>query len=95
LFDAPAARDIEVIEVFPTASWTRWHGKRGPRTRAAWTRQGLAALGSGVRARAHEPRPARRSCCCDDCSSAQHGPDGNDGRYRRSGQPLVTCESQG
>jgi predicted nuclease with RNAse H fold len=45
LFDALAARDIEVIEVFPTASWTRWHGKRGPRTRAAWTRQGLAALG--------------------------------------------------
>ena len=45
LFDALAARGVEVIEVFPTASWTRWHGKRGPRTRAAWTRQGLAALG--------------------------------------------------
>ena len=45
LFDALAARGVEVIEVFPTASWTRWHGKRGPRTRAAWTRPGLAALG--------------------------------------------------
>ena len=45
LFDALAAHDVEVIEVFPTASWTRWHGKRGSRTRAAWTRQGLAALG--------------------------------------------------
>ncbi len=45
LFDALAAHGVEVIEVFPTASWTRWHGKRGPRTRAAWTRQGLAALG--------------------------------------------------
>ena len=45
LFGALAARGVEVIEVFPTASWTRWHGKRGPRTRAAWTRQGLAALG--------------------------------------------------
>jgi predicted nuclease with RNAse H fold len=44
LFDALAA-GVEVIEVFPTASWTRWQGKRGPRTRAAWTRQGLAALG--------------------------------------------------
>ena len=46
-----AARGAEVIEVFPTASWTRWQGKRGPRTRAAWTRQGLATLGligSGV-----------------------------------------------
>jgi predicted nuclease with RNAse H fold len=45
LFDALAACGVEVIEVFPTASWTRWHGKRGPWTRAAWTRQGLAALG--------------------------------------------------
>lgn len=45
LFDALAAHDVEVIEVFPTASWTRWYGKRGTQTRAAWTRQGLAALG--------------------------------------------------
>jgi predicted nuclease with RNAse H fold len=45
LFDALAAHDVEVIEVFPTASWTRWFGKRGTQTRAAWTRQGLAALG--------------------------------------------------
>jgi len=45
LFDVLAAVDVEVIEVFPTASWTRWHGKRSPRTRAVWTRQGLAALG--------------------------------------------------
>jgi hypothetical protein len=49
LFDALAARDIEVIEVFPTASWTRWHCKPGPRTRAARTRQGLAALGQRYR----------------------------------------------
>ena len=27
LFDALAARGVEVIEVFPTASWTRWQGK--------------------------------------------------------------------
>ena len=45
LFDALATHGIEVIEVFPTASWTRWHGTRGTRTRSAWTRQGLAALG--------------------------------------------------
>ena len=44
LFDALAAHSGEVIEVFPTASWTRWHGKRGSQTRSAWTRQGLAAL---------------------------------------------------
>jgi predicted nuclease with RNAse H fold len=55
LFGALAAHGIEVIEVFPTASWTRWHGKRGPRTRAAWTRQGLAALGlDGVPARTNQ-----------------------------------------
>jgi predicted nuclease with RNAse H fold len=45
LFGALAVTGIEVIEVFPTASWTRWQGKRGSRTRSAWTRQGLAALG--------------------------------------------------
>jgi predicted nuclease with RNAse H fold len=46
LFDALSRGGAEtVIEVFPTASWTRWLGKRGSRSRAAWTRQGLAALG--------------------------------------------------
>jgi predicted nuclease with RNAse H fold len=34
----------EVIEVFPTASWTRWFGPRDG-TRAAWTRSGLVELG--------------------------------------------------
>jgi predicted nuclease with RNAse H fold len=32
--------DLEVIEVFPTASWTRWFGPREG-TRAAWTTAGL------------------------------------------------------
>ena len=45
LYGALAGQGIEVIEVFPTASWTRWHGRRGRQTRAAWSRQGLAALG--------------------------------------------------
>jgi predicted nuclease with RNAse H fold len=45
LFAALAPHDVAVIEVFPTASWTRWHGKRGSQSRAGWTRQGLAALG--------------------------------------------------
>jgi predicted nuclease with RNAse H fold len=44
LFDDLIARDVEVIEVFPTAAWTRWRGKRGRRSRADWSRQGLAAL---------------------------------------------------
>ena len=55
LFDALVSSGIEVIEVFPTASWTRWHGRRGSRTRSAWTRQGLAALGlEGVPARTNQ-----------------------------------------
>jgi predicted nuclease with RNAse H fold len=44
LFEALIARGVPVIEVFPTASWTRWLGPRGPRTRASWTTGGLAAL---------------------------------------------------
>lgn len=52
LSGALAACGVEVIEVFPAASWTRWHGTRGSQTRAAWTRQGLAAPGlAGVPAR--------------------------------------------
>ena len=55
LFDALVMPGVAVIEVFPTASWTRWHGKRGSRSRSAWTRQGLAALGlEGVSARTNQ-----------------------------------------
>jgi predicted nuclease with RNAse H fold len=55
LFGALTARGADVIEVFPTASWTRWHGKRSPRTRAAWSRQGLTALGlDGIPARTNQ-----------------------------------------
>lgn len=45
LFEALASHGIEAIEVFPTASWTRWGGGRDGRTRSAWTREGLASLG--------------------------------------------------
>ncbi len=38
-----AARGWEVIEVFPTASWTVWAESRGTRSRARWTRQALEA----------------------------------------------------
>jgi predicted nuclease with RNAse H fold len=44
LFEAMSALGVEAIEVFPTASWTRWHGPRGRQTRAQWTRAGLAAM---------------------------------------------------
>lgn len=35
----------EVVECFPTASWTRWAGPRAGRPRSAWTGEALAALG--------------------------------------------------
>jgi predicted nuclease with RNAse H fold len=55
LYDALAAHDVNVIEVFPTASWTRWLGKRGGQLRPAWSRQGLAGLGlEGVPARTNQ-----------------------------------------
>jgi predicted nuclease with RNAse H fold len=34
-----------VVEVFPTASWTRWSGARGGRRRSAWSRAALGGLG--------------------------------------------------
>jgi predicted nuclease with RNAse H fold len=43
LYNALAGRPVEVIECFPTASWTRWHGVRGDNPRSAWTRAALAA----------------------------------------------------
>ena len=54
-----ALADREVIEVFPTASWTRWLGPRGRESRAAWTRRGVEALGlSGVGPRNQDERDA-------------------------------------
>ena len=44
LYDALAPQPVDVIECFPTASWTRWHGPRNGRRRSVWTREGLAAL---------------------------------------------------
>jgi predicted nuclease with RNAse H fold len=44
LYRALAHLDVDVIEVFPTASWTRWYGKRGVERRSAWTRKALATL---------------------------------------------------
>jgi predicted nuclease with RNAse H fold len=34
----------EVIEVFPTASWTVWAGPRGSLRRARWTREALESM---------------------------------------------------
>ena len=47
LFTALTERGAQVIEVFPTASWTRWQGSRATSSRAHWSRAGLRALGLG------------------------------------------------
>ena len=45
LWAACEDRGIEVFECFPTASWSAWFGSRGPRSRAAWTRDAIQRLG--------------------------------------------------
>lgn len=45
LFDALRSASVDAVEVFPTASWTRWHGPRGAVPRACWSRSALASLG--------------------------------------------------
>lgn len=47
LYEALAAEvpDAAAIEVFPTASWTEWIGRREGRRRAAWTSAGIERVG--------------------------------------------------
>jgi predicted nuclease with RNAse H fold len=42
LYAALEEAGLPAIECFPTASFTRWAGPRGTRTRSAWTREALA-----------------------------------------------------
>jgi hypothetical protein len=52
---------VEVIEVFPNASWTRWFGKRDGQSRAAWWSTDRASRASASVARhADQPGSARR-----------------------------------
>lgn len=44
LWEALRARWVEVVECFPTASWSAWLGPRGSRRRAVWTKEGIARL---------------------------------------------------
>jgi predicted nuclease with RNAse H fold len=42
LYTALSAARFRAIECFPTASWTRWAGPRGARSRARWSHEALA-----------------------------------------------------
>jgi predicted nuclease with RNAse H fold len=55
LYALLAERGVHAVEVFPTASWTRWHGARDGRPRSDWTREALSALGlDGVPGRTNQ-----------------------------------------
>jgi predicted nuclease with RNAse H fold len=55
LFAALGALGTEAIEVFPTASWTRWCGPRSTASRSLWSRQGLEQLSlAGVPTRTNQ-----------------------------------------
>jgi predicted nuclease with RNAse H fold len=45
LYAALEEAGLPAIECFPTASFTRWAGPRGKRTRSGWTREALAEMG--------------------------------------------------
>ncbi len=45
LYAALASAGLDAIECFPTASWTRWAGPRGAKSRAAWSRRALDSIG--------------------------------------------------
>jgi predicted nuclease with RNAse H fold len=55
LYAALAGDAAAVIECFPTAAWTIWHGPRDGRPRARWSAEALAARGlAGVPARTNQ-----------------------------------------
>jgi predicted nuclease with RNAse H fold len=45
LYEALEAAGLPAIECFPTASWTRWAGRRGSTGRARWSAAALTARG--------------------------------------------------
>ena len=45
LYAALELAGLEAIECFPTASWTRWAGRRGDRRRSEWSQRALEATG--------------------------------------------------
>lgn len=51
LYAALAAVGVDAIECFPTASWSRWAGPRGPEPRTAWSARALSATGISLPAR--------------------------------------------
>jgi predicted nuclease with RNAse H fold len=83
LFKALADRHTELIEVFPTASWTRWFGPRRTRSRAAWTEQGAVRL--GLKDIPHRTNQDQRDAIAAAVTARQH----SDGMTEAFGEILV------
>jgi hypothetical protein len=65
---------MEVLECFPTASWTQWFGGRGARSRARWTREALTALADrGLRGTEQARNQDRRDALAAALTARQAG----------------------
>jgi predicted nuclease with RNAse H fold len=82
LYDALLGKRVEVIECFPTASWTGWYGPRDGRRRSAWTRAALTASGLLGSRRTHQD-------VRDAIGAASTGRDFEQGRHESFGQIVV------
>jgi predicted nuclease with RNAse H fold len=83
LYDALLAKPVEVIECFPTASWTRWYGPRDGRRRSEWTRAAVIASGLiGVPSRTNQD-------VRDAIAAALTARDFEQGRHESFGQIVV------
>jgi predicted nuclease with RNAse H fold len=73
-----AEESCALVECFPTASFTRWAGRRGSRTRAAWSHAWLADHGFPVVPYGQDGRDALAAAltarCYDEGSFVQYGP---------------------
>jgi predicted nuclease with RNAse H fold len=89
LYKALERLPVEVIECFPTASWTRWHGARRDRRRSAWTRRALAARDlRGVPSRTNQDLR-------DAIGAALTARDYERGRFERFGDIIVPPAASG
>ena len=89
LYEALQAHDVEVIECFPTASWTRWHGPRNGVRRSAWTRDALAATGL------QDLPPRTNQDMRDAVAAALTAREYAAGRYERFGEIVVPWPRDG
>ena len=87
LYEALRDQPAPVIECFPTASWTRWHGARGGRPRSAWTREALAALAL------RDVPPRTNQDTRDAIAAALTARDYEQGRFQLFGEIVVPANS--